>query len=243
MNYNKSMKYKTLGVLATALLLLGPGQIVYTAPVQAQQASKASDEADYQRFIHVLTHERNRWERARAATQLGIQGDARALPQLHKSLVTDISDQVRINSANAIARINKKASVTKLLRAIPVNRGKTDVQLSIIRAIGDMKDNARDVVPVLIRFLRSPSPYIREATIEALWKIREPRLKISKIFNRLLEQEEELVVKLTLVGYIADFRDPDSLPILEKIAAKSNEHVDVKTLARDAIEKLEQTVF
>lgn len=234
MNYNMNMKYKTLGVLATALFLLGAEQIVYVAPAQA----KTTDAEDYDRFIKVLTTERNQWGRASAAKELGLLKDPRALEQLHKSLLTDISTQVRINSAYAIARINKKPSVKKLLAAIPANRGKTDVQLAIIQAIGHMKENAREEVPVLVRFLRSPSPYVREATLEALWNIREPRDKIAKIYNRLLETEGELVVKLTLVSHIADFRDPDSIPILERIVAKNNEHVDVKVGARDALDKL-----
>lgn len=229
------MKYKTLGVFTAALFCYGTGQLVFNSlPAQAQE-SKA-EEVRY--FLNNLKTERNEWERAHAATWLGILGAEETLEQLHKSLVADVSNQVRINAANAIARINKKSSVKKLLAAIPTNRGRTDVQLSIIRALGDMKSNATEAVPVLIRFLRTPSPYVREATVEALWKIRDPR--VIEVLNRLLEQEQELVVKMTLTSVIADFRSPDSIPILEAVSQRANENVDVKANARDALEKMAQ---
>lgn len=232
------MKYKTLGVFTAALFCYGTGQLVFeTLPAQAQ-VKKETRLQEIKRFLTALQTERNEWERARAATWLGVLEADEALEQLHKSLTSDVSNQVRINASNAIARINKKASVKKLVAAIPDNRGRTDVQLSIIRALGDMKTNASEAIPVLVRFLRSPSPYVREATVEALWKIRDPR--VVGVLNRLLEQEKELVVKLTLTSVIADFRSPDSVTILENIVKRANEHVDVKTNARDALDKLAQ---
>lgn len=232
------MKYKTLGVFTAALFCYGTGQLVFE-PLPAQaQVKKETRPQEIKRFLKALQTERNEWERARAATWLGVLEADEALEQLHKSLTSDVSNQVRINAANAIARINKKSSIKKLVAAIPDNRGRTDVQLSIIRALGDMKTNAAEAIPVLVRFLRSPSPYVREATVEALWKIRDPR--VVDVLNRLLEHEKELVVKLTLTSVIADFRSPDSVTILENITKRANEHVDVKTNARDALDKLAQ---
>lgn len=232
------MKYKTLGVFTAALFCYGTGQLVFeTLPAQAQ-VKKETRAQEIQRFLKALQTERNEWERARAATWLGVLEADEALEQLHKSLTSDVSNQVRINASNAIARINKKASVKKLVAAIPDNRGRTDVQLAIIRALGDMKEHSVDAIPVLVRFLRTPSPYVREATVEALWKIRDPR--VTDVLNRLLEQEQELVVKLTLTSVIADFRSPESVAILERITKRANEHVDVKANARDALEKLAQ---
>jgi len=228
------MNYKTLGVLTTALIIYGPGQFVHgTLPAEAKTPYK---NMSAQQYLKVLKTERNGWERARAATQLGILGDPIALEQLHKSLLSDLQPQVRINSANAIARINQRASAKKLLQAIPVNRGKTDVQLAIIRALGDMGPNSKEFTPVIMRFLKSPNPYVREVTVESLINIQDPRAL--PVLNKLLEIEEELVVKLTLTKLIVKFKSPSSIPILEKIAARPKEHMDVKALARDSLDKL-----
>ncbi|PKL76171.1 MAG: hypothetical protein CVV27_11615 [Candidatus Melainabacteria bacterium HGW-Melainabacteria-1] len=138
-----------------------------------------------------------------------------------------------------MARINRKSSINKLLQAIPANRGRTDAQIAIIRALGDMKDNALETVPVLVRFLKSPSPFVREATVEALWKIRPSDPRVVVVLNHLLATEAELPVKLTLTSVIADFRSQDSIPILQKITKRAQENVDVKNLAQDALDELE----
>ncbi len=228
------MNYKTLGVLTTALIIFGPGQFLHgTFSAEAKTPYKTMNASQY---LYVLTHERNGWERARAATQLGILGDPVALEQLHKSLLSDTQPQVRINSANAIARINRKSSSKKLLQALPVNRGKTDVQLAIIRAVGEMGSNSKEYTPVIMRFLKSPNPYVREVTVEALVNINDSRAV--PVLNKLLEIEEELVVKLTLTKLIVKFKSASSIPILEKIASRQKEHMDVKALARDSLDKL-----
>ena len=252
------MKYKTLGVLAAALFLNGTGQTVVTGLIPSAFAQDMQNkEQEMRRYIKVLQTERVPGERGQAAKLLGMIGDARALDALHKSLISDTNTDVRRASANAIARINKKSSVSLLLDAIKLNRGRTDVQLAIIQALGDMGDNSRDIVPVLVSFLRSPSPFVREATVEALWKITAiipsdkskdsrayselatQRGKVSHVLNALLSSEDEINVKLTLVSKLADFRDPASIPVLKKVSESSKEHVDVRSLARDALEKLD----
>lgn len=228
------MNYKTLGVLTAALIIYGPGQFVHIS--LSAEAKTPYKTMNAKQYLYVLTHERNSSERAQAATQLGILGDAAALEQLHKSLLSDTQLQVRINSANAIARINKKPSVKKLLQALSVNRGKTDVQLAIIRAIGNMGSNSKEYTPVVMRFLKSPNPYVREVTVEALVNIQDSRAL--PVLNKLLEIEQELVVKLTLTKLIVNFKSASSIPILEKIALRPKEHMDVKALARDSLDKL-----
>lgn len=236
------MNYKTLGVFTTALMTLSgvhAGQSVhfFSQPAFAQsKTDKQKTRAEALKFLKVLKTERNQWERAQAAKWLGILADPIALDQLHASLVSDTSPQVRINSANAIARINQKSSVKKLLQAIAPNRGKTDVQLSIIRALGNMRKNSLEVVPVMVNFLKSPSPHVREATVEALWKIGD--LRVAPILNKLMEKEEDLSVKMTLAKVLPDFKNPASLAVLEKVAARTNENLDVKALARDAVDKM-----
>lgn len=229
------MNDKILGVIAAGLLFgaLPP----MTAPSYAKDTSRIPQKQKLDAYLNDLQTNRDPNVRARAASYLGILKDAEALPALHKSLVSDVEEQVRINAANAIARINRKASVKQLLQAIRPNRGKTDVQISIIRALGDMGDNSKEYLTVITNFLRSPSPYIREAVVEALWKIRDPRS--TRIMNGLVEREKELVVRLSLMKYIADFKSPDSIPLLQKVADNPREHVDVRSLARDAIDKLE----
>lgn len=236
------MKDKTRGVLVAVLLLSATGQPLFMqAPANAQSASSASscqpgkDQAYLKLMLSRLKSERNPWERAKAATNLGIECNPAALGQLHTSLASDTSTQVRINAANAIARINQKASVKKLLQALSGNRGRTDVQIAIIRALGDMRSNSTEVVPIMVRFLRSPSPFVREATIEALAKIKAP--KTAELLIKLLETEAELVVKLTLVDVVGDLKDPRAKPVLEKILKRPGEHADVKALAQDALDK------
>ncbi|PIQ27062.1 hypothetical protein COW36_14275 [bacterium (Candidatus Blackallbacteria) CG17_big_fil_post_rev_8_21_14_2_50_48_46] len=236
------MTYISLGKrMMTGCVCLG----LLTAPLvlvqhsaQAATQTSASSKAEVRKLLYELTTNRNQYARARAATELGIIADPEALEQLHKSLVTDLSTQVRMTSANAIARINHKASGKRLLQALIVNRGRTDAQIAIIRALGDMKENSRDLVPAILQLLRSPSPFIREVAVESLWKIRDPRA--SKYLVRLLKTEKELVVKLTLCNVIADFKEPTSIPVLKKISKKADEPADVRTLAKDALEKLEE---
>ena len=252
------MKYKTLGVLAAALFLSGTGQTVVKGLIPPAFALNLKNkEQEVKRYIQVLQTERVPGERGQAAKLLGMLEDPIALDVLHKALISDTNTDVRRACANAIARINQKSSVPRLLEAIKLNRGRTDVQLAIIQALGDMGETTRDVVPVIVTFLRSPSPFVREATVEALWKItatipadklKEPRSysemakqrdKVSRVLNSLLSTEKELNVLLTLTSLIADFRDPASVPILTKVSENKKAHVDVQSLARDALEKLE----
>lgn len=229
------MKYTTLGVMAAALLLLETGQLVYQpvlAPVQA--ASKA----EVSKYLKQLQTNPSQWVRAEAARQLGILREASVLPQLHKSLLQDISKQVRINSANAIALINKKSSVPQLMASIKPNNGKTDVQLAIIRALGDMRSHSLSEVPTLVRFLKSPNQFVREATVEALWKIRPKDPRVINVLNKLLEEERELVVKLTLANVIADFKNPQTAEVLVKVLKRTDENVDVRALAQESLDKL-----
>lgn len=258
------MKYKTLGVLTAALFLIGTGQAVFTIWTPAAEARNMDQldlrhkQQEMDHYLEELRSNRVPGQRGQAAKLLGIIGDPKALPQLEKTLISDTNTDVRRAAANAIARINQKSSIPRLLEAISINRGRTDVQLAIIQALGDMGDNSRDIVPVMVKFLRSPSPFVREATVEALWKItahvtvdqlKDPqayaqmdaqRKKVAHLLNQLLKTEDELVVKLTLTSEIADFRDPETIPILKKIVDKANEHVDVRSLARDALDKLEE---
>lgn len=202
-------------------------------------AALTPDEQQQQRFlIQQMVTNKNPYDRALAARELGILRDPKALTRLHDSLLNDTSTQVRISCANAIARINNKASVKRLLAALPVNRGRTDAQLAIIRALGDMKENSREQVPVIVRFLRSPNPFVREATVDALWKIRD--YSVSKYLVRLLKIEQETTVKLTLVRLIPDFKDGSAIPVLKDLLKRKEEHADVKALAEDALIKLEE---
>ncbi len=230
------MKNKILGILALAFTVSAP-PLITVAPVFAKDFEKVPQQQKLNSYLNDLRTNRNPNVRARAASYLGVLKNPKALDALHSSLVSDVSEQVRINSANAIARINSKPSAKKLLQAIGSNRGKTDVQIAIIRALGDMRSNTKEFVPVIMRFLRSPSPYVREAVVEALWKIQDPRSV--KVMNALIDREKELVVKLTLMRYIADFKSPESIPLLRKRARDPKEHLDVRSLARDAIDKLE----
>lgn len=196
-------------------------------------------EQEQQRYLlQQLVTNKSPYDRAKAARELGLLMDSKALTRLHDSLLNDTSTQVRISAANAIARINNKASVKRLLAALTVNRGRTDVQLAIIRALGDMKENSREQVPVIVRFLRSPNPLVREATIDALWKIRD--YSVSKYLVRLLKVESETTVKLTLVRIIPDFKDPNAIPVLLEVLKRKEENADVKALAEDALVKFEQ---
>ena len=229
------MNDKILGVIVAGLFM---GSVpVFSAPSFARDTSRIPQQEKLSSYLNDLQTNRNPNVRARAASYLGMLKNPAALPALNKSLTSDINEQVRINAANAIGRINQKASVKQLLQAIRPNRGKTDVQIAIIRSIGDMGDNSKEYVPVISKFLRSPNPYIREAVAEALWKIRDPRS--TKVMNALLKQEKELVVQLSLMKYIADFKSPESIPLLEKIIADPKTHIDVRSLARDALDKLE----
>lgn len=233
----------TLGVIASALFLIETGQMAFSAPASAhsQQAASfqvAANRSEVNKYLQTLKTNTNQFQRAEAAKQLGILKDPVALDQLHKSLLSDTSVQVRVNSANAIARINKPASVDKLMAAIGPNKGKADVQLAIIRAVGDMRQHSLHVVPKLVFFLKSPSPFAREATVEALWKIRPKDPRVVHVLNQLLAQEDEVVVKLTLTHVIADFGSPESVPVLIKIIKRTDEHVDVKGLAQEALDKL-----
>lgn len=247
------MKYTTLGVIASALFLLGTGQKPFVPPAAAAQAAakpaakpaaKAVMSPAVKNYLKQLREDRNPYARANAAKQLGVLLVAptplvpEVLEQLHQTLISDTSTQVRIMAANAIARINQPSSVDRLMKAIQVNRGRTDAQLAIIRALGDLRKASLGTVPVLVRFLHSPSPYVREATVEALWKIRPSDPRVAHVLNQLLAEEEELVVKLTLTNVIADFKSKESVPILQKIVKNAGEHVDVKALAYGSLEKL-----
>lgn len=229
------MKYKTLGVIATALILTGTGQLVY---LPESAPAHAAENAGVATHLKELKTNPSQWTRAEAARQLGILRSKSALSQLHSSLIKDISKQVRINSANAIARINEKSSVPKLMEAIKLNSGKTDVQLAIIRAVGDMRNHSLETVPTLVRFLRSPNQFVREATVEALWKIRPKDPRVIHVLNTLMEEEDSLVVKLTLANVIADFKDPSTGPVLVKVLKRTDEHVDVRGLAQESLDKL-----
>ncbi len=233
----------TLGVIASALFLLETGQMPFKDSAMAQAAETApfrvaANRSEVNRYLQTLKTNTNQFQRAEAAKQLGILKDAYALDQLHLSLLSDISQQVRINAANAIARINKPTSVDKLMAAIVPNKGKADVQLAIIRAIGDMRQHSLHTVPKLVFFLKSPSPFVREATVEALWKIRPKDPRVVRVLNQLLAQEQEVVVKLTLAHVIADFKSPESVPVLIKVIKRTDENVDVKGLAQEALDKL-----
>ena len=211
-------------------------------PVQAASMSMSQKTNLLNKYMKSLKTERNQYNRAKAAKELGILGDPRALEQLHRSLVTDVSPQVRINSAYAIGRINKKSSVKPLLRSLAKQKGlksnQVDVLLAIIQAVGDMGKNARDkhTISSIKRLMRSPSPFIREAAIESLWKIRD--YSVSPALVYLLATENELIVKLTLTQYIADFKDGNAIPVLERMLKDPKEHIDVKAMAQDALDKL-----
>lgn len=237
------MKYTTLGVIATALFLSGTGQMAFTAWQAPAYAAPAMN-AQVQQNLKELRTNTNPFLRTNAAQQLGIILAAphpvvpEVLDQLHKTLISDTNMLVRIAAANAIARINQKSSVDKLMAAIPTNRGKADVQLAIIRALGDMRQNSLSTVPTLVRFLRSPNEFVREQTVDALWKIRPKDPRVARALNQLLAQEEELVVKLTLTIVIADFRSAESIPVLQKIVKNTDERLEVKALAQEALDKL-----
>lgn len=229
------MNEKIIGVILAAVCL-GTSPFMAT-PTFAKDMSRVPQKQKLDSYVNDLQTNRDANVRARAASYLGVLKDPEALPALHQSLITDVDDQVRMNAANAIARINQKSSAKKLLQAIRPNRSKTDIQIAIIRAMGNMPEHSREYLSVITNFLRSPNPYIREAVVEALWKIRDPRSV--RVMNLLVEREKELVVRLSLMKYIADFKSPASLPLLRKVAASSKEHLDVRSLARDAIDKLE----
>lgn len=241
------------GFMALAMgvpMVITPQPLAYAAEMTAAQKN-----ALMKKYMKALHTERNQYNRAKAAKELGILGDARALPQLHKTLVTDVSPQVRINSAYAIGRINQKSSVKKLLMALGQQKGiksnQVDVLLAIIQAIGDMGEAVRldrlkgketytidsHTVSSLRRLLGQPSPFIREAAVESLWKIRD--YSVSKSLIYLLATEAELIVKLTLVQYIADFKDARAIPVLDRLIKDPKEHIDVKAMAQDAKDKLE----
>lgn len=226
----------TLGCVCLGLLI-APATL-QLSQVQAAPQRSAAEQAEIRTLLKELRINRNQYVRAKAAKELGLIGATEALEQLHESLITDLSTQVRINSAAAIARINQKSSAKRLLQALVVNRGRTDVQIAIVSALGDMRQNARDLVPAILQLLRSPSPFIREAAVEALWKIGDRR--VSKYLVRLLKNETEIVVKLTLCAVLPDFRDPTAMPILDKLARKADEPADVRGQAREAYEKMEE---
>lgn len=243
------MKYITLGVIAAALFLNGTGQMPFAqaaAPAKpaAKPVAKPAMDPSVRQYLQTLRTDTNQNKRSNAAQQLGILLAAphpvvpEVLDQLHKTLVTDISPQVRVLAANAIARINQASSVDKLLNSITTNHGKADVQLAIIRAIGDMREKSLKTVPILVRFLRSPDQFVREQTVDALWKIRPKDPRVARALNELLAQEDELVVKLTLTIDIADFKSPESIPILQKIVKNTSEQLDVKAHAQTSLEKL-----
>lgn len=229
------MNQKILGVILMAVCF--SASPLMATPTFAKDMSRVPQQQKLESYVNDLKTNRNPNIRARAASYLGVLKDPAALPSLHQSLISDIDEQVRMNAANAIARINQKASAKKLLQAIRANRSKTDVQIAIIRALGNMPDHSREYLSVITNFLRSPNPYIRETVVEALWHIRDPRSV--RVMNLLIEREKELVVRLSLMKYIADFKSPASIPLLKKVAANSKEHLDVRSLARDAIDKLE----
>ncbi|HEY9840019.1 MAG: HEAT repeat domain-containing protein [Candidatus Sericytochromatia bacterium] len=210
----------------------------------AYAAGQAAMDSQVRKFFQILQQERNPFARANAAQQLGILLAAphpvipEVLTQLHATLLGDTNNQVRIMAANAIARINQKPSVMKLMKAISPNRGRTDVQLAIIRALGDMRQNSLETVPTLVRFLRSPNQYVREATVDALWKIRPKDPRVVQVLNQLLAEEEELVVMLTLTIVIADFKSSGSIPVLKRIVNDASANLDVKAHAQEALEKL-----
>jgi HEAT repeat protein len=235
MTYTSLGKHLISGCVC--LVVMGAPTVLLQAPVQADTQTSAAQKAEVQYLLKELTTNRNEFARARAATELGIIGATGALEQLHKSLVTDLSTQVRMTSASAIARINQKSSGKRLLQALVINRGRTDAQIAIVRAIGDMKSNSRDLVPAVLQILRSPSPFLREAAVEALWKIDDK--SVSKYLIRLLKTEDDLMVQLTLCNVIADFKDPASIPLLEKITKTADRHVDVRNLAQEALDKLD----
>jgi HEAT repeat protein len=236
MTYTSLGKHLISG--GVCLAFLGMPGVMLQAPVQAAPQISAVEKAEVKRLLLVLTTDRNQYVRARAATELGMIADPSALEQLHTSLVKDLSTQVRMNSASAIARVNQKSSAKRLLQALLANRGRTDAQIAIIRALGDMRGNSRDLVPALLQLLRSPSPFIREAAVEALWKIGDK--KVSKYLVKLLKTEEDTMVKMTLCSTIADYKDPNSIPVLEKISKQADQPVDIRALAQEALDKLSE---
>lgn len=223
------------------LSLLAIPWVLHTSQVQAAHQLSASEQAEVRFLLTDLRSNRNQYARAKAAKELGLIGATEALEQLHTSLTEDLSTQVRINCAAAIARINQKPSGRRLLRALITNRGRTDVQIAIVTALGDMRQNARDLVPAILQLLRSPSPFIREAAVEALWKIGDRN--VSKYLVKLLKTETEIVVKLTLCTVLPDFRDPAAMPLLQKLARKADEPADVRGQAQEAYDKMEEMGF
>lgn len=220
-----------------------PAAAATAAKPSAKPVARAMS-PEVKKNLATLRSDVNQYHRANAAQQLGILLAAphplvpEVLDQLHKTLVTDIDDQVRVLAANAIARISQQSSVDKLVNSITVNRGKADVQLAIIRALGDMRQKSLKTVPILVHFLRSPDQFVREQTVDALWKIRPKDPRVAHALNMLLAEEEELTVKLTLTIDIADFKSPESIPILQKIVQNTGEQLDVKAHAQQALEKL-----
>jgi HEAT repeat protein len=220
------------------LALAGIPLVFQSQSAQAATQSSASNLAEVNHFLMELRSNRNHYSRAKAATELGLLGHPAALEQLHISLISDMSEQVRINAVGAIARINQKKSVHRLWNAMLVNRKRTDVQIAIVVAIGDMGKNSTDMVPRILQLLNSPNMFMREAAIDALWKIGDHRA--SKYLVRLLKKESEITVKVTLCRILPDFKDPQAMPVLEKLSRNPEEKPDVRALAQEALDKMEE---
>lgn len=237
------MKVKLLKLTLGSLIVTQ----IFLMPAYAYKSYTPRDLEKIDNYISDLSTDRSFQNRGRAAIELGVYGHPKALEALHKSLNHDVSSQVRIAAANAIARINSKDSIPKLILSLKMNniRSRRDVQLAIIRGFGEMGANSKGIVHRIMRLLKSKNAFVREATVEALWKISKETndYSVGIYLIRLLKIEKDLSTKLMITSIISDFENPKAFAVLQAMIDNPEEKDRLKELAHEQIKKLEEKGF
>jgi len=143
----------------------------------SDEIAQLENTCDTKAMVKALQH-KDADTRLKAAAALGRMGGPEAIQALINSLATDPMGSVRFFAAASLGKTAGKEAIPALTRAL--DNHKDNVHQSAAQAIGEIADKVRNPILFdeatrkLIIMLRADHE-VREASITALGKIRDPR--------------------------------------------------------------------
>jgi len=144
-----------------------------------------------------------------------------ACSNLSEKHLVDLQSSNQMVKSEAICKIAKKGFFNKKIKkkAIPIlvkmlqsKKESEDIQLIILKALGDMGKNTKVPISPIIEILRDTNPLIRSQAIESLGKIKDKKSVPPLLY--LLEEEHD---KYPVIWALGEIRDKRAIPALNQL--------------------------
>jgi HEAT repeat protein len=131
-----------------------------------------------------------------------------------------------------VNRVNEKRAVSLMAELLRRGKESKDVQLSIVKALGELGKRTEVPISPLLEKLKDKDPYMRAQAAEAIAKTKNE--KASTALIKVLEEETD---KYPIIWALGELGDQGAVPALNRLLASEDKYL--KYNAFRALSKIE----